>query len=68
MWREQLDLPIRVPLQRVHQGGTWTVSVQSVWLAQGLIPRMIFTMQLSGSLVLLSMLVILLVVGVPRDD
>jgi hypothetical protein len=41
MWREQLDRPMRLPLPRIHQDGTWIVSVQRVWLAQGLIPRMI---------------------------
>jgi hypothetical protein len=41
MWLEELDQPMKVPLPRVHQDGTWTVSLQRVWLAHGLIPRMI---------------------------
>jgi hypothetical protein len=31
------------PLSRVHQDRTGIVSVRRAWLAQGLIPRMIFT-------------------------
>jgi TPR repeat protein len=41
MWPEELIRPMRLPLPKVHQDGTWTVSIQRVWLIQGLIPRMI---------------------------
>jgi hypothetical protein len=42
MEREELDRPMKLLLPKIHQNGTWNVSVQKVWLANGLIPRMIW--------------------------